>query len=228
MQNISCENTVFLWDIHDVILERDLKKLITNIWNYDKKWALLTHLNRFITYEICRACVGAGSTEEILESTQEYNNPFLEELIPCICNAQAPITGTWNIIKAVHQKGFKQYIGSNIGKKIFEQLIDLNKNPSIAPIFNYFDLNQPQVVEIPIIKKPSLQFYYKFLERNNINLEQTQVIFIDDNEANTKAAKKIGLITILFKTPQQLEQELQQMGIDTTLVIPPVGLQLLL
>lgn len=42
-----------------------------------------------------------------------------------------------------------------------------------------------------------------------VNLDPTEIVYIDDSEVNIEAAKKAGLQTILFKDNESLETELQ-------------------
>jgi 2-haloacid dehalogenase len=61
------------------------------------------------------------------------------------------------------------------------------------------------------MRKPSLEFYRLLLDRYGLKAEET--IFIDDNLRNVKAAAEIGLRTIRFTSPKELEKELNRSGI---------------
>ena len=57
--------------------------------------------------------------------------------------------------------------------------------------------------------KPDPKIFQLLFQRFNISPSES--LFIDDNEANIKTAKSLGLQGILFKTPTQLRQDLEAM-----------------
>ncbi|HKG67224.1 MAG TPA: HAD family phosphatase [Segetibacter sp.] len=61
-------------------------------------------------------------------------------------------------------------------------------------------------------RKPFPEFYQILLDRYQVKAEET--IFIDDNLRNVDAAKQVGLDAIHFRTPEQLNEELLNRGID--------------
>ena len=61
------------------------------------------------------------------------------------------------------------------------------------------------------MRKPFVEIYQLLLKRYNINPETA--IYIDDNERNLKPARDLGLYTIHFKSPHQLEEEFIKLGI---------------
>ena len=60
-------------------------------------------------------------------------------------------------------------------------------------------------------RKPFKKIYYLTLDR--YNLKAANSLFIDDNERNIIAAKEIGINTIKFNNPSQLENDLKQMEV---------------
>ncbi len=60
-------------------------------------------------------------------------------------------------------------------------------------------------------RKPFQKIYNLTLER--YNLKAAKSLFIDDNERNIIAAKEIGIKTIKFNNPSQLENDLKLMGV---------------
>ena len=61
-------------------------------------------------------------------------------------------------------------------------------------------------------RKPFPEFYQILLDRYKVKAEET--IFIDDNLRNVDAAKQVGLDAIHFRTPEQLNEELLNRGIN--------------
>lgn len=60
-------------------------------------------------------------------------------------------------------------------------------------------------------RKPFPEFYQILFSRYNV--DPANAIFIDDNFKNIEGAKKVGLKSIHFQSPQQLKSELTQNGI---------------
>ncbi len=63
-------------------------------------------------------------------------------------------------------------------------------------------------------RKPFPEFYQILFDRYNIVPEET--LFIDDNERNIEAAKKLGLKTILFVNPGLLKKSLLNYAVAVT------------
>ena len=85
-----------------------------------------------------------------------------------------------------------------------------------APLFKPMNISKSQVVSLvngEAIKKPSANYFEQYLEKNNIDLRDQPVIFIDDRWENIRVAKAMGFDAILFKTPQQLRIELAKRNI---------------
>lgn len=107
-----------------------------------------------------------------------------------------------NIVKKIKKKGFKLAILSNATKSN----VEINKKGKIYNLFETCILSS----EVGLIK-PDPKIYKLTLSKINAKPEET--LFIDDRESNTKAAKKLGIKTILFKNSEQLEKELKQFKI---------------
>jgi 2-haloacid dehalogenase len=60
-------------------------------------------------------------------------------------------------------------------------------------------------------RKPFPEIYHIVLNRYKLQAEKC--LFIDDNQDNIETASRLGMISIHFKNPQQLKNELVQMGI---------------
>ncbi len=58
-------------------------------------------------------------------------------------------------------------------------------------------------------RKPIPEIYHTTLNRYNLKAEES--LFIDDNKRNIEAARALNINCIHFKSPDQLEQELQKL-----------------
>ncbi len=85
------------------------------------------------------------------------------------------------------------------------------------PPLNYFQEKGYKVFDAAIfscvigIKKPERGIYEITL--NSLVVQPKEAIFIDDKEENIKGAEKVGIKTILFKSPGQLKKELVNFSI---------------
>ncbi len=61
------------------------------------------------------------------------------------------------------------------------------------------------------IRKPFPEFYQLLLNRYQVNPEEA--LFIDDNLRNVKAAEELGIRSLHFRSPQQLKEELEHIGV---------------
>lgn len=61
------------------------------------------------------------------------------------------------------------------------------------------------------IKKPDHQIFHLIVDRYAI--DPGKAVFIDDSLKNVKAAEEVGIRAIHFRTPQLLQEELQELGV---------------
>ncbi|GGG10376.1 HAD family hydrolase [Pontibacter amylolyticus] len=60
-------------------------------------------------------------------------------------------------------------------------------------------------------RKPNHSFYHTLL--NRYSLQPEEVLFIDDNLRNIKAAEQLGIESIHFTSPEELRVRLEKMGV---------------
>lgn len=218
------KKTVFLWDLHDVILKKDWSALAKiswkNLWSTRILGKLQRPLVRKIFNMIHTKSKGADvSVEEFIWVAQQYNHTPLIQMMRDLQNAQKINPGMLSIIKDLHAQGFTHHIGSNIGESCFKELVDYVRYPQFKELFGYFDLTFPQVVCFnaqvahEVIKKPYSSFFMNYLKNNKIDFVTTRVIFVDDRLENVIAARKLNFTAIHFKNPKQLVDELKILGI---------------
>jgi len=66
------------------------------------------------------------------------------------------------------------------------------------------------------MKKPDPKFYQLMLDR--FDIEASTTLFTDDNLRNVKAARTMGIPTIHFQSPAQLEEEMKASGLIFSVV----------
>lgn len=107
------------------------------------------------------------------------------------------------ILKKLHQLNYSLYGLTNWSAETFPYVLDK---------YDFFQCFSDIVVsgkEKAI--KPHPEIYEILLKRNNLIAKDC--LFIDDNMDNVLGAQKLGMQTIKFETPKQLENELRDVGI---------------
>lgn len=207
---------IFLWDLHEVVLEKKLSNWFILCLRFNRKWQIIRNLDRK-TITILFTFIGEylGFTkkqmvfQELLNAAQKANNTALIDLVLDICSSYIPITLTVNIIERLSQLGYKHYICSNIGKIIFERCVQ--KFPHLFNFFDGYIIPFQSSKNNKIIKKPHAEFFLAFL--NKYHYEPEQIIFIDDKLPNIEAAKSLGMHAIQCITPQDLLLQLEEIQI---------------
>lgn len=212
----SAHKPVILWDIHDVILERDTEKLKRDLSGFEGKADVFRQSSvgmvKDMFYGVYKMFKSGSTAEYFLAVARKHNNRALEKLIITIANAQRVIPGTADIIEDLHAQGYRQCIGSNMGVEMFENLME---QPYAHAIFNreIFHIDASELVvydkEDPAraVTKPQQAFYGEFLRKNN--LDSGNVVFIDDKAKNVRAAQECGMYGIQYqKSSEKLHDDL--------------------
>ena len=115
-----------------------------------------------------------------------------------------PIHETVEILRQLKQKGkYKIFALTNWSAELFPIALER------YDFLHWFDGRVVSGEEK--MRKPFREFYQLILNRFNLTPQETS--FIDDNVRNAEAAKDFGIQTIIFKTPEQLKDDLIHMGI---------------
>lgn len=114
-----------------------------------------------------------------------------------------PITPVIEILKRVKAAGWPVYGLSNWSMETF---------PITREKHHFFDLLDDYLLsgEVKLVK-PDPAIFQRMLEK--IGRKPEECVFIDDNPANVVAARALNIVTIQYRSPEQLERELQGLGI---------------
>lgn len=113
------------------------------------------------------------------------------------------ILGSVDILKRLKHKGWPLYGLSNWSAETF---------PFALSKYDFFHLFDDMVISGRVgMVKPEPAIYNLLLEK--IGKPPGECLFIDDSFPNIQQADRMGFVTIHFKSPSQLEDELTQMGI---------------
>ena len=115
------------------------------------------------------------------------------------------IDGSIKILESLHAQGYPLYALTNWATETFFTYIR----------YNYAFLNLFKDIVISGVEheiKPEPEIYKILLRRNK--LDPKDCIFIDDKQENLIPAKNLGMATIKFASPKQLQDELKLLGIS--------------
>jgi 2-haloacid dehalogenase len=114
-----------------------------------------------------------------------------------------PIDGTVEILRRLKQAGYPLYGLSNYPAEKFR--LDRQR-------FEFFDWFDDMVISGEIrLTKPDPAIFHFLLAK--IGRTAQECIFIDDSGPNVASARELGFTAIQFHSPEQLELELQKLGI---------------
>lgn len=114
------------------------------------------------------------------------------------------IEGTVEIFKRLKDSGnYKIYALSNWSAETY---------PIAVQRFEFLNWFDGVVVSgAEKMRKPFPEFYQLLLDRYNLKAEEA--LFIDDNLRNVEAARDLGIASIHFQSPEQLEMALKQYSV---------------
>lgn len=151
---------------------------------------------------------GGRSFEEATEMLVEQHPVWEEQIRAWYGRWQETISGsipgTVEILKELKSNNrFPLYALTNWSAQTFPWALDTFE------FLHWFD--GIVVSGIENCRKPSAEFYQILFDRYNVDPAST--LFIDDNVKNIEGAKRVGLQTIRFTTPEQLRIDLRSMKI---------------
>lgn len=209
------QKLVLLWDLHEVVFRKSWKKLAHSLMDTKESRALFKNLPKQL-FSLCRSAIHAKREErkktisiaDILYLAQEEKNRALIDFVFKLSCSYTPIAQTVALITLLKNKGFSHHIGSNIAQPVFYQFKE--QYPDIFSLFDYAHVVQVASRDT-VIQKPDPDFFTQYLAIHK--LKPQEVLFIDDKKRNIKTAHVVGLQTIHFKKPSQLEKEFYLRGI---------------
>jgi FMN phosphatase YigB (HAD superfamily) len=207
----SPDTHIFLWDLHDVILEKSIWSWFMICMRFNRKKELIKHLDKktitiAFTFLLERLKLTKKQmvSEELIKAAQQAGNDALIDLTIQACSSYVPIKKTVALMQELSHLGYTHHLGSNIGKTVFDDCTE-----EFSDIFSQF-----KEVIIPfespenrkIIKKPNPDFFLTHVKKHN--LKPQQILFIDDKLTNVQAAQSVGMHAIHFKNARDLRRTL--------------------
>ena len=198
---ITPQNSVLVFDIHNVIVKLSIKKALKSFGRIKDKIKIIGKLLKF-------AFNGKQAIEPAvldLKNEQDLNNKL------GLINPHTPIEQTIKILNKLKSLGFQIYGCSNICEKSF--VFMKNRYPKV---FNLMTACYTRSAANMYTKKNQAQAYEELIKLINLHSPFTpkHIIFIDDTLTNLNLASTVDsrFITIHFKNPAQLIKSLQNIG----------------
>ena len=195
-----------IWDLGNVFVDWNPNRLFDKlIEDEEKRKYFLDNIctmdwneNQDAGYAIKQA------TEELVAKHPEWKEYIEAYYGRWVEMLGGPIQGTVEIFRQLKEKGnLKHYALTNWSHELFPTALEL------YDFLHWFDGRVVSGEER--MRKPQPEFYKVLLDRYSLNADE--VIFIDDNLRNVKAAEALGIKSIRFHSPEQLKEELQTLGI---------------
>jgi 2-haloacid dehalogenase len=194
-----------VFDLGGVLIDWKPEYLYRNIFTHE------ADMQQFLD----TVCTGDWNEEQDAGRTLKEGTALLERQFPQHAeNIRAyydrweemlggPIDGTVEVFKELKATGkYKSYALTNWSAETFpiaQQKYDF---------LNWFDGIVVSGTEK--MRKPNPLFYQLILER--YQLQADEVLFIDDNLRNVQAARKLGIESVHFESPEELRAELEKRG----------------
>lgn len=203
---MSIKNIIF--DLGGVVFNWKSHKLIEKLFNDPQvkngiKKHLLEHpdwvdLDRgTLTKEeaIDRTCRRSGLSREIVDN-----------FLSAVPESLTPIEETVDIVKQLHNEKRRLYVLSNMHHE-FARFLEEH--------YDIWDLFVDIVFSCDVLMvKPNDDIYRLILERNQLDPEET--LFIDDTQKNLDIANDLGIKTHLFRSADELLDELKAQSLIHT------------
>jgi len=197
------ENTVFVFDLHGVVLELAPQKPFKPFLKLNNKLGFIKKVFKYFNNK------GKKSIEGVmLEDQADLDNQIALD----ICNPHRPIYGTVEILKQLKDMGYQIFGCSNIGEYSYKYMC--TKYP--IAFENFTDCYTSKLINNYCKKNNPLAFQetVKMIHGHSV-FTPTYIIFVDDTRANLELATQVDsrFYGIYFTNSHQLRKSLQDLGI---------------
>lgn len=199
-------SSIITFDIHGVLFTPDWKAIAKLFWGNKKSCTLFVYLfNPQFLYDLFFLVRnGAVLVKCITYLSGRY--PYFacyEQFIFLVANTQKPIANTINVVKLLKEKGYTLHIFSNIGTTLYQKLE--NEFPQTLMLFSQ------AFTPDGFHGKNHQDTFTDYLEY--FNQDHKQIVFIDNNKNNISLAAAVGIVSIYYKNPEQLQTSLQNLEV---------------
>lgn len=205
-------NTIFFFDLHDVILKPDTSRRI--------KVALGNPLRalRLGAHVLSKKDIPNGESLQV--ELQRKGETKQADIIRQFSAAYKIDMDVFNILKELKAKGYTLCMASNIGAGNLNDLRD-ERHPrnivqypgyvTLRDVFALFDdLIFVDYESEDVIRKPDPRYFTLLQNRSGL---AEHIMFVDDNKKNIAAADACGIHGIRFSSAEKLSHDLKTLGI---------------
>jgi len=204
-------NTVFFFDLHDVILKPDTRKRV--------KISLKNPIGALKLAARATTNKNWANGEQLQIELRRKGDKKQAELVRQLSAAYKIDKDVFKILQLLKAKGYTLCMASNIGAGNLNDLLDKChprnkvKHPGYVTLRDVFALFDDLVFvdyeSQEVITKPNPRYFALLHDR----CEQKNIIFVDDKKKNVTAASACGLHGIRFTSAQKLSKDLKTLGI---------------
>lgn len=205
MSNAASSVSTVVFDVGNVLLDWNPRHL------YRKMFADEAAMERFLAdvctaewnLELDRGLAFAEAVAERIKRFPEFAaeiRAYDERWREMVDGA---IEGSVTLLERLAQRGVPLYAITNFSAEKFAESYER---------FAFFELFRGVVVSGRVkLLKPDPAIYRLLLDAHDLDADAC--LFIDDSAANIEAARRLGFRTVLFESPQQLEENLTAFGL---------------
>jgi 2-haloacid dehalogenase len=194
-----------IFDFGNVLLEWNPRHVYRRYFDDEESMERFLHEVNFMEWN-ARQDQGRPFAEGVAELSKQF--PHYSELIQAYHDHWKDsigdyFRGTVDIMKRLKKAGYRLYGLSNWSAETF---------PYIREKYDFFHLLDDFVIsgEVGHVK-PNPEIFHIMLAK--IGKPAQECLFIDDSRANIAQAQKLGFVTVLFESADQLEQELKDLNL---------------
>jgi 2-haloacid dehalogenase len=194
-----------IFDFGNVLLEWNPRLVYRRFFQDEESMEQFLHEVNFMDWNL-QQDKGRPFDEGIAELSKKF--PHYTELIQAyydnwIHSIGDSLAGTIEILRQLKDAGYYIYGLSNWSAETF---------PRAREKYDFFSLLDDMVISGQVgVVKPEAEIFEIMLKK--IGRPASECVFIDDALANVEQARRMGFVTIHFKSPEQLDQELHQLGL---------------
>ena len=168
----------------------DLKeKILADIF-YSPEWLALDNGDITIAQAI-----------EIIAARSSLNKNEITKIFDILTDLLFPLEHNVKLLSKLKQEGYKLYYLSNFTSEIF---------PKIQNRDSFFTLFDGGIISAHVkVSKPDEAIYRLLIDKYSLIANES--LFIDDLEANTKAAEKVGMKSLHTCAAEDIEPMLREM-----------------
>ena len=190
-----------IFDFGNVLLEWDPRHIYRRYFDDEESMELFLQEVNFMEWN-AQQDEGRSFAEGAAELSRQF--PHYSELIQAYHDHWKDSLGqyfkdTVDLMKRLKRAGYPLYGLSNWSAETF---------PYVREKYDFLHLLDDYVISGEVgHRKPSPRIFHILLEK--IGRPAEQCLFIDDSKRNIDQAQKLGFVTVLFESAEQLERELQ-------------------